>query len=406
MSEFAATKSKKKKSEFVADAEAAEAADGGAQQGKKGGKMSQDPKFRCRFHENVLPAYEDIVMVQVNQIAEMGAYVSLLEYDGIEGMILLSELSRRRIRSINKLIRVGKNECVSVLRVDREKGYIDLSKRRVSSDQLVAAMERFQKGKAVHSIMRNVAEKLDMPLVELNRMITWPLARSKMFIHPKDAFVLAIQDPERIFAELKRVSAEYLQQLTVRLAALRKKEADGADEVLDAGHHQGGKHEEEEEEEEMSSAEMEASIASLKRGLDLPADIRDMLMATIKRRLTPQPIKIRADVNVSCYSYQGIDAVKKALQCAKKFSLDRHPVTVSLIAPPQYTIQTTALEKNEGIQRAKQAVEAVRESIVANGGNLVIKMEPKATTSRDDERLEELLQKMEAENNEIDGDED
>jgi len=46
------------------------------------------------------------------------------------GMILLSELSRRRIRSINKLIRVGKQEVCMVLRVDREKGYIDLSKRR------------------------------------------------------------------------------------------------------------------------------------------------------------------------------------------------------------------------------------------------------------------------------------
>eukprot|EP00946_MAST-07B_sp_MAST-7B-sp1_P002510 g2510.t1 len=404
MSEFAA-KSKKKKSGFVAGEEEQGAA-GQAPEKKKGGKLSQDPKFRCRFHENVLPAYEDIVMVQVNQIAEMGAYVSLLEYDGIEGMILLSELSRRRIRSINKLIRVGKNECVSVLRVDREKGYIDLSKRRVSSDQLVAAMERFQKGKAVHSIMRNVAEKLDMPLIELNRMITWPLARSKMFIHPKDAFVLAIQDPDRIFAELKRVSAEYLEQLQVRLAALRQKEASGTGEVLDAGHHQGGKHEEEQEEEEMSAEDMEASIAALKRTLDLPSEIRDKLMSTIKQRLTPQPIKIRADINVSCYSYLGIDAVKTALRCAQKFSLDRHPVTVSLIAPPQYTIQTTALEKNEGIERTKQAVEAVRESIVASGGNMVIKMEPKATTSRDDERLEELLQKMEAENNEIDGDED
>lgn len=37
----------------------------------------------------------------------MGAYVALLEYNGIEGMILLSELSRRRIRSITKLIKVG-----------------------------------------------------------------------------------------------------------------------------------------------------------------------------------------------------------------------------------------------------------------------------------------------------------
>jgi translation initiation factor 2 subunit 1 len=65
---------------------------------------------------------DDLVMVNVRQIAEMGAYVQLLEYDNIEGMILLSELSRRRIRSIQKLIRVGKNEVVVVLRVDKEKG--------------------------------------------------------------------------------------------------------------------------------------------------------------------------------------------------------------------------------------------------------------------------------------------
>lgn len=57
-----------------------------------------------------------------SQIAEMGAYVKLLEYDNIDGMILLSELSRRRIRSIQKLIRIGRNEVVVVLRVDKEKG--------------------------------------------------------------------------------------------------------------------------------------------------------------------------------------------------------------------------------------------------------------------------------------------
>lgn len=75
-------------------------------------------------------------MVQVRSIAEMGAYVSLLEYGGIEGMILLSELSRRRIRSVQKLIKVGRQEPVMVLRVDKEKGYIDLSKRRVGQEDL------------------------------------------------------------------------------------------------------------------------------------------------------------------------------------------------------------------------------------------------------------------------------
>lgn len=84
--------------------------------------MSADDSFVSRMYENRLPEVDDLVMVNVRQIAEMGAYVRLLEYNDIEGMILLSELSRRRIRSIQKLLRVGKNEVVVVLRVDKEKG--------------------------------------------------------------------------------------------------------------------------------------------------------------------------------------------------------------------------------------------------------------------------------------------
>jgi polyribonucleotide nucleotidyltransferase len=75
-----------------------------------------------RFYEKEFPDVEECVVVNVRSIAEMGAYVHLLEYNNTEGMILLSELSRRRIRSINKLIRVGKNEVVMVIRVDKEKG--------------------------------------------------------------------------------------------------------------------------------------------------------------------------------------------------------------------------------------------------------------------------------------------
>lgn len=85
----------------------------------------------CRFYKHRYPKLEDVVMVNVRSIAEMGAYVSLLEYDDTEGMIMLSELSRRRIRSINKLVRIGRSECVVVIRVDEEKGeYIDRARGR------------------------------------------------------------------------------------------------------------------------------------------------------------------------------------------------------------------------------------------------------------------------------------
>lgn len=84
----------------------------------------------------------------LQKLVLVGPYVKILIFS--EGMILLSELSRRRIRSVNKLIRVGRSECVVVIRVDKEKGYIDLSKRRVYSKDLIQCEDRFAKAKAVN----------------------------------------------------------------------------------------------------------------------------------------------------------------------------------------------------------------------------------------------------------------
>lgn len=105
-------------------------------------------------------------------------------------MILLSELSRRRIRSINKLIRVGRTEIVVVLRVDKEKGYIDLSKRRVSPEDIVRAEEKFNKSKAVHSIMRHVSETCHVRQEDLYEQFCWDLY--KRFGHAYDAFKLIV----------------------------------------------------------------------------------------------------------------------------------------------------------------------------------------------------------------------
>ena len=80
-------------------------------------------------------------------------------------------------RSINKLIRVGRTEPVVVIRVDKDKGYIDLSKRRVSKEDIERCTEKYSKAKAVNSIVRHVAEvlgfKTDEALEELYRKTAW-----------------------------------------------------------------------------------------------------------------------------------------------------------------------------------------------------------------------------------------
>ncbi|CAI5757309.1 unnamed protein product [Candida verbasci] len=293
----------------------------------------------CRFYENKYPEVDDVVMVNVQEIAEMGAYVKLLEYDNIEGMVLLSELSRRRIRSIQKLIRVGKNEVAVVLRVDKEKGYIDLSKRRVSTEDIQKCDERFNKSKAVHSILRHCAEKFNISLEKLYETIGWPLNRK--YGHAYDAFKLSITDPT-IFDELESPSPEVLEELKVY----------------------------------------------------------------ISRRLTPQAINIRADVEVSCFGYEGIDAVKKALKVAEEQSTEDMQIKAKLVAAPLYFLTVQALDKNQGIKLLESAIEKITQSIESNDGVCKVTMAPKSVASNDDAALQRMLESKAADDRESDEEDD
>lgn len=63
---------------------------------------------------------------------------------------------------------------------------------------------------------------------------------------------------------------------------------------------------------------------------------KEVLLSNIKRKLTSQAVKIRADVEVACYGYEGIDAVKAALKAGLALSTDELPIKINLIAPPLY----------------------------------------------------------------------
>lgn len=292
-----------------------------------------------RYYENKYPEVDQLVMVEVVNIQEMGAYVKLLEYDNIEGMILLSELSRRRIRSVQKLIKEGRNEVVVVMRVDPDKGYIDLSKRRVSADEVTQCEETFEKGKAVDSILGQVAKKRDMPAEELYEMIAWPL--HKQYGHTYEAFKLSISEPDAVFGPL-----------------------------------------------------------------NLDPEILADLKSIVGRRLTPKPIKVRADIEVKCFAYAGIEAVRRALQAGEALSTPEVPIKVRLVAPPLYVMTTTSTDKALALERMEKAVEAISEKIAEEGGDLFTKMAPTVVGDSEDAELKALMEKMENQNMEVAGDDD
>ncbi len=105
--------------------------------------------------------------MQILNVTDLGATCCLLEYNDIEGFIASSDYSRKRIRSVKKLMRVGKQEVLQVLRVDEEKGYVDLSKKLLTPKDIENCSERFEKAKTVNGILRRLAEQTNVKLQDL-----------------------------------------------------------------------------------------------------------------------------------------------------------------------------------------------------------------------------------------------
>ncbi|KAL0573411.1 hypothetical protein V5O48_008559 [Marasmius crinis-equi] len=347
-----------------------------------------------RYYEQKYPEVDELVMVQVRQIAEMGAYVKLLEYDNTEGMILLSELSRRRIRSVQKLIRVGRNEVVVVLRVDKEKGYIDLSKRRVSPEDITKCEERYMKSKTVASILRHVASKItttsvdEEPQVDPNAQASE--SQEKEVKRSRRARKEA-QDDDLVAEDAVPYSAgndeEKLEMLYEKIAWPLGKTYGHPYEAF-----------------KLSLTEPDTVLSTLQ--VKVSESIKSVLLSTIARRLTPQPIKLRADIEVTCYTPAGIDAIKKALKAGEKQSTEAVPIKVKLVAPPLYVLSTNATDKYAAVDRLERAIESIQSTIDEEGGSLVVKMKPKAVSETDEQDLAQLMAKAGQENAEVSGDED
>lgn len=50
--------------------------------------------------------------------------------------------------------------------------------------------------------------------------------------------------------------------------------------------------------------------------------VREALLKNIKRRMTPQPLKIRADVELTCFQYDGIEHIRAAMRAAEATSTE------------------------------------------------------------------------------------
>lgn len=140
-----------------------------------------------RFYSNIYPDVDDIVLCRVKKIQNEAIYVSLLEYDNIEGMVQLSNASTRRKKRSICLLKENKQYPLLVITVDKEKGYIDLSNKYLAEEDKDDANEKYNLYQKVIRIFKDFMYKkfgkeyTDEQYIEYAQKTIWKLDKKKCY---------------------------------------------------------------------------------------------------------------------------------------------------------------------------------------------------------------------------------
>ena len=117
-----------------------------------------------------MPEQGEIVLATVTKVMDHGSYVTLDEYDNIQGFLHISEIAPGWIRSINRFVKDGEKKVLLVKKVNLKRGDIDLSLKQISKDQKkqkLKEVKKFEKGK---TLLQNVKERAKLSDGEVEKL--------------------------------------------------------------------------------------------------------------------------------------------------------------------------------------------------------------------------------------------
>ena len=114
---------------------------------------SQDEDRRQTLLDKLSPG--DICQGNVTNLCSFGAFVDL---GGLEGLIHVSELSWGRVEHPKDVLEVGQPVEVYVINVDRSRGRVGLSLKRLQPDPWLFVEERYQVGQIVEGVITHVVD--------------------------------------------------------------------------------------------------------------------------------------------------------------------------------------------------------------------------------------------------------
>ncbi|MEK6984104.1 MAG: translation initiation factor IF-2 subunit alpha [Nanoarchaeota archaeon] len=134
------------------------------------------------FKKSGFPEEGDLVLCTVTSVQYHSVFVDIDEY-AKGGLIHISEVSPGRIRNIRDFVKEGKKVVCKVLRINQEKGYIDLSLRRVNESEKRRKIDEIKKEQNAEKIVEIAAGKSGIKVEELYEKINEKIGKNYISLH-------------------------------------------------------------------------------------------------------------------------------------------------------------------------------------------------------------------------------
>ncbi len=131
------------------------------------------------FKKQGFPEESELVLCTVTSVQYHSVFVDIDEY-GKSGLIHISEVSPGRIRNIRDFVKEGKKVVCKVLRINKEKGYIDLSLRRVNESEKRRKIDDIKKEQNAEKIIEIAAAKIGIKTEQLYKEISERIKESSL----------------------------------------------------------------------------------------------------------------------------------------------------------------------------------------------------------------------------------
>ena len=115
-----------------------------------------------------LPEVGEIVIATIKKTGDHGAYVSLDEYDNVQGFLHISEIAPGWVRKVTKYVKEGDKKVLLVKKIQADRAEIDLSLKQISKEQRKKKLLDVKRFEKEQGILKNIQDKVKLSSEEVD----------------------------------------------------------------------------------------------------------------------------------------------------------------------------------------------------------------------------------------------